>query len=217
MKNDEPSFKIDALIDVLDKYQPNELARLEALSPHLALLISKKSALGGDESDIDSEAIGNPPHGYPPELADLARASSLTVTERTRHLCKYVGRRIRMARNVSLSSTLIAGLASAGVIPASLGSNSSAVLVSATVAFLASGTASVSRFVESSGTAHHRSLTDLMSALVALGVEAEKQLRELEIWHLIGTRQATMLKLVRAATDTAAKLRALDLELGEPQ
>ncbi|SAL82619.1 hypothetical protein AWB74_06328 [Caballeronia arvi] len=208
MSEHDQELVVDALFDVLHAHAREELTRLAARHPIIAALESKVGALGGDE------AMHMQPANIP-GLLELARASLRIIPARTEQLNLRILKRLTVIRYVSFGGSVAASLGSAGVIPALLKDSPRLALVSAIFAFLAGLSASVANFLELPTKSNKRTHAELRAELISIGVDAHTLSGTLDIFRTMGSGKADEARTIaEKANEIAARLRAIDLEVG---
>jgi len=180
----------DALKDLRKRYPT-----VAALQPGLKVL--------GSEKDISLLAFQ--------ELTiETLRVSGSRMADIGRHLDK----RLRWARRVRLGSSVIGGLASAGLLGAVLLEQRLATLVSAAVTFVSSSLALVADFVENGATGTAGGLAPMrLRAAAAIGQIAALD-GEVKLLSALNASASERITVIQRANALAAEIRQIEFEAG---
>jgi hypothetical protein len=218
----EVVLKVDALVDALAEYCPSEAKRLRN-DPDFTEIM-KAGRLGGKKKgtqDGGAHEANEAQDANAPELRKLVKLVRVTLPpsiKRAEYLCEYVTVRLKVARRMSLSGSLLAGAASAGVL-SSLKFQAPTVVQAfgATLALAGSIAASLSHFIlHDTAGRKQRPLTDLMGELLKFVDEASKLLAEFRIMEATTMSRSALEKLILKATEAAGTLGEIDFALGRP-
>jgi hypothetical protein len=195
-------INVTSLVSLLAAQDSPALENLRKRYPTVTGLQPGLKVLGA-EKDISVLAFQ--------ELAiETLRVSRSRMAEIGRHLDK----RLRWARRVRLGSSLVGGLASAGLLGAVLLEQRLATLVSAAVTFISSSLAVVGDFVENGAAGTAGGLASMrLRAAAAIGQIAALD-GEVKLLSALNASSSERITVIQQANALAAEVRQIEFEAG---
>ena len=145
---------------------------------------------------------------------DLAAETLRVSRDRMGEIARHLDRRLRWARRIRLGSSLVGGVASAGLLGAVLLEQRLAALISACITFAGSTFAIVADFIENGGTGNSGGLAALrLRAASAIGRIATLD-GEIRLLALREAPAAERIAVIQQANALAADIRQIEFDAG---
>lgn len=193
----EQTAKVNSLVDLLTRYEPQKLEDLRQTYPEQNEILSPGLTLGKRKSNSKV-------------LVDLSEESIVVLKERVAENTRYLKKRINTARKVRLISSLLAAISTAGILTL-LGWERYLAIVTliCTLASLAS------EHIESSSLyGEEKNPRLLLERLFSLRVDIENLQGRLRLTRIIGHREEDLIDTVQKTNDLAAKVIEIEERLG---
>jgi hypothetical protein len=195
-------INVTSLVSLLAARDPAILEELRKRFPKVAAIQPGLKVLG-TPSEADMTAFKQ----LAVEVLRVSRDQIATIG-------KHLDSRLRWARRVRLGSSLVGGLASAGLLGAVLLEKRLAALIAAAVTFTSSGLAVIADFIENGlgGQAAGLSAIRLRAASVVGRIATLEG--EAKLASAVSTPSAEWIAIVQRANAVAAEVRQIEFEAG---
>ena len=195
-------INVTSLVALLSARDGAALETLRKRHPGVAALQPGLKVLGA-EGDANLAAF-----------QELAAETLRVSRERMGEIGRHLDRRLRWARRIRLSSSLVGGVASAGLLGAVLLEQRLAALISASVTFAGSALAIVADFIENGGAGNTGGLAALrLRAAGAIGRIATLD-GETRLLALRAAPASEQIAVIQQANALAADIRQIEFEAG---
>jgi hypothetical protein len=195
------SLKVNALIDVLNLYRPDQLDELRRRHPDQIDLLAPGQMLG--EVSVRATAA-----------AELAVLSLKAIKDRIKVNLKWLRRRLKQAMRIRLMSNIVSAVTSAGLISSVLLQSKWAAITTALINLISSISLIISQYLESPFLGKQSNSQDLFDQLVQAAVDIE----ELEFKLTIGIKnqasEEELLELAQKANSVVASVRRVEVTIG---
>jgi hypothetical protein len=196
------TVKVNALVSTLERYDRTALLQLQKQYPAEERLLQPGIELG--VTATRRTAV----------LVDLAKRATATVRDRINPTIDVVRRKLRLARRLRLSGSVVAIISSAGLISAVSVHWSNLGFVTAGINALASLTTLFANYFDGPVTGSRRLGGEVLSTLIQLSVNVLKVEQELALMDADIDSEQKARALVRRANELAAEFHEVETLIG---
>ncbi|MEG4535229.1 hypothetical protein [Microcoleus sp. D2_18a_D3] len=194
-------IKVNALVDALNRYQPEQLDKLRQQYPEQSELL----ALGQLMGEVNPDTI---------LVAKLAIMTLRAIKTPGRNILNRLRRRLRRARKIRLMGNIVTAISSAGLISAVLVESKGAAIASALINLVSSVSLLISQHLESSSLGNQNGLQELFDQLVEAVVDIEDLESKLTVALKTQDNEDELLRLAQEANALVAQVRKVELIIG---
>jgi len=194
-------IKVNALVNALNRYQPEQLDKLRQKYPEQSELL----ALGQLMGEVNPDTI---------LVAKLAIMTLKAIKTPARKILNRLRGRLRRARKIRLMGNIVTAISSAGLISAVLVESKGAALASALINLVSSVSLLISQHLESSSLGNQNGLQELFDQLVEAVVDIEDFESKLTVALKIQDNEDELLRLAQEANALVAQVRKVELIIG---
>jgi hypothetical protein len=194
-------IRVDALVNALNRYQPEQLDKLRQQYPEQSELL----ALGQLMGEVNPDTI---------LVAKLAIMTLKAIKPPARSILNLLRRRLKQARKIRLMGNIVTAISSAGLISAVLVDSKGAALASALINLVSSVSQLISQHLESSSFGNQKGLQELFEQLVETVVDIEELESKLAVALKIQDNPEELLRLAQESNALVAQVRKVELTTG---
>jgi hypothetical protein len=194
-------IRVDALVNALNRYQPEQLDKLRQQYPEQSELL----ALGQLMGEVNPDTI---------LVAKLAIMTLKAIKPPARSILNLLRRRLKQARKIRLIGNIVSAISSAGLISAVLVDSKGAALASALINLVSSVSQLISQHLESSSFGNQKGIQELFDQLVETVVDIEELESKLAVALKIQDNQEELLRLAQESNALVAQVRKVELTTG---
>ena len=194
-------IRVDALVNALNRYQPEQLDKLRQQYPEQSELL----ALGQLMGEVNPDTI---------LVAKLAIMTLKAIKTPARSILNLLRRRLKQARKIRLMGNIVSAISSAGLISAVLVDSKGAALASALINLGSSVSQLISQHLESSSFGNQKGIQELFDQLVETVVDIEELESKLAVALKIQDNQEELLRLAQESNALVAQVRKVELTTG---
>jgi hypothetical protein len=194
-------IKVNALVDALNRYQPEQLDKLRQQYPEQSELL----ALGQLMGEVNPDTI---------LVAKLAIMTLKAIKTPARSILNLLRRRLKQARKIRLMGNIVTAISSAGLISAVLVDSKGAALASALINLASSVSQLISQHLESSSFGNQKGIQELFDQLVETVVDIEELESKLAVALKIQDNPEELLRLAQESNALVAQVRKVELTTG---
>jgi hypothetical protein len=194
-------IRVDALVNALNRYQPEQLDKLRQQYPEQSELL----ALGQLMGEVNPDTI---------LVAKLAIMTLKAIKPPARSILNLLRRRLKQARKIRLMGNIVTAISSAGLISAVLVDSKGAALASALINLVSSVSQLISQHLESSSFGNQKGIQELFDQLVETVVDIEELESKLAVALKIQDNPEELLRLAQESNALVAQVRKVELTTG---
>ena len=194
-------IRVDALVNALNRYQPEQLDKLRQQYPEQSELL----ALGQLMGEVTPDTI---------LVAKLAIMTLKAIKTPARSILNLLRRRLKQARKIRLMGNIVSAIRSAGLISAVLVDSKGAALASALINLVSSVSQLISQHLESSSFGNQKGIQELFDQLVETVVDIEELESKLAVALKIQDNPEELLRLAQESNALVAQVRKVELTTG---
>ena len=194
-------IRVDALVNALNRYQPEQLDKLRQQYPEQSELL----ALGQLMGEVTPDTI---------LVAKLAIMTLKAIKTPARSILNLLRRRLKQARKIRLMGNIVSAISSAGLISAVLVDSKGAALASALINLVSSVSQLISQHLESSSFGNQKGIQELFDQLVETVVDIEELESKLAVALKIQDNPEELLRLAQESNALVAQVRKVELTTG---
>jgi hypothetical protein len=194
-------IKVNALVDALNRYQPDQLDKLRQQYPEQSELLAQGQLMG----EVNPEPI---------LVAKLAIMTLKAIKTPARNILNRLRKRLKRARKIRLIGNIVTAISSAGLISAVLVDSKGAAIASALINLVSSISLLISQHLESSSFGNQNGLHELFDQLVETVVDMEDLESKLTVALKIQDDEDELLRLAQESNALVAQVRKVQLIIG---